>query len=155
MNKLPCPCHFPGAKPNGRGANALRIRASRIRSERDTVRQEPVEPDLPLILDHGSTHCHHECDRPHRSSDPAGTSLDTSCRVLPILISVSVTPGPYFFAARAGSAAAASALGAAARIVRRVRRVIGNSLFCCRPSIVLISGLLSLTSRRAGGMNAA
>lgn len=43
---------------------------------------------------------------------------------MPIVISVSVTPGPYFLAARAGSAVAASAPGTAVRIVRRVRRVI-------------------------------
>jgi len=47
--------------------------------------------------------------------------------VLPILISLSVTPGPYFLAARAGHGASsgppsANAVGAAARIVRRVRR---------------------------------
>src|SRR5271169_624368 len=46
--------------------------------------------------------------------------------VLPILISLSVTPGPYCFAARAGRMVSsgppkASAAGAAARIVRRVR----------------------------------
>src|SRR5215470_17091532 len=50
--------------------------------------------------------------------------------MLPILISVSVTPGPYCFSASAGSAANAKAPGAAARIVRRVIRFILTSLRC-------------------------
>src|SRR6478735_8206835 len=49
--------------------------------------------------------------------------------VWPILISVSLAPVSYFFCAKAGTAPSAIALGMAARIVRRVKRVIGRSPF--------------------------